>query len=146
MSNKISREKFLKVTAMTGAAMLVSNLEGWALKTAAKKLRIAVIGCGSVSNRYIPHLQTSSLIEIVSLCDIKPERAEAQNKQYNVGAATYPHIDAMLKGVPFDMIITLTDMQHGDLNKSGWQAGMYGAKAYGQYLRRRKSIVSPGKK
>ena len=30
----------------------------------------------------------------------------------------YPHIDAMLAGVPFDLMVTLTDMQeHGALNK-----------------------------
>ena len=58
------------------------------------------------------------MIEVVSLCDIKPERAAAQNKEYKVNAATYGHIDEMLKGVPFDMMVTLTDMQvHGELNK-----------------------------
>jgi predicted dehydrogenase len=94
-----------------------------------KRLRIGLIGCGSVSNRYIPHLQTSSMLEIVSLCDIKPERAIEQNKLYNVGAATYKNIDEMLSGVPFDLIITTTDMQmHGELNKKALMASMYGAK------------------
>ncbi len=126
MDNSISRKKFLEYTAATGAAVLLSSLEGFALETAEKKLKVAIIGCGSVSNRYIPHLQTSSLIEIVSLCDIKPERAVAQNKQYNVNAQTYPHIDALLKGVPFDMMVTLTDMQvHGDLNKKALMAGKH---------------------
>ena len=118
MDDKISRERFLKMTALAGAGLLVSSLESWAVSTHAKKIRVAVIGCGSVSNRYLPQLQSSSLIEVVSLCDIKYDRALAQNKQYKVNAATYPHIDAMLKGVPFDMMVTLTDMQvHGDLNK-----------------------------
>ncbi len=122
----ISRQQFLQRTAMAGAAVLLANLESFALTTADKKLRVAVIGCGSVSNRYLPQLQSSKLIEVVSLCDIKPERAEAQNKQYNVGAKTYPHIDAMLKGVPFDMMVTLTDMQiHGALNKKALLAGKH---------------------
>ena len=123
MSNTISRQKFLQYTASAGAAVLLSSLEGFAMEKPEKKLRVAIIGCGSVSNRYIPHLQTSSLIEIVSLCDIKYERAVAQNKQYNVNAATYPHIDKMLAGVPFDMMVTLTDMQiHGTLNKQALMA------------------------
>ncbi|MEO7802096.1 MAG: Gfo/Idh/MocA family oxidoreductase [Ginsengibacter sp.] len=122
----INRKDFLKYTGTAGAALLVSSLESWALNTPDKKLKVAVIGCGSVSNRYIPKLQTSLLIEIVSLCDIKPERAVAQNKQYNVNAVTYANIDAMLKGVPFDMMITLTDMQvHGDLNKKALMAGKH---------------------
>jgi predicted dehydrogenase len=122
----ISRQQFLQYTATAGAAVLLSSLEGFALETPEKKLRVALIGCGSVSNRYIPHLQTSSLIEIVSLCDIKYERAVAQNKQYNVNAATYPHIDKMLAGVPFDMMVTTTDMQkHGELNKKALLAGKH---------------------
>lgn len=126
MADKMSRQQFLQYTSSAGAAVLLSSLEGFALEKREKKLKVAIIGCGSVSNRYIPHLQTSPLIEIVSLCDIKPERAVAQNKQYNVNAATYATIDEMLKGVPFDMMITLTDMQvHGTLNKKALLAGKH---------------------
>jgi len=126
MNEKMSREQFLKTTALAGAALLVSSMEGWAITTPGKKLRVAVIGCGSVSNRYIPHLQTSSMIEIVSLCDIKYDRAVAQNEQYKVNAKTYRNIDEMLKGVPFDMMVTLTDMQkHGELNKKALLAGKH---------------------
>ena len=126
MSNTISRQKFLQYTASAGAALLLSSLEGFAMEKPEKKLRVAISGCGSVSNRYIPHLQTSSLIEIVSLCDIKYERAEEQNKKYSVNAKTYPHIDKMLAGVPFDMMVTTTDMQvHGDLNKKALRAGKH---------------------
>jgi predicted dehydrogenase len=126
MNQKISREQFLKATAMASAALLVSSLEGWAATTNEKKLRVALIGCGSVSNRYIPKLMSSLMIELVSLCDIKYERAEAQNKQYNVNAKTYRNIDAMLKGVPFDMMVTTTDMQvHGELNKKALLAGKH---------------------
>ncbi len=124
--SEISRQEFLKMTASAGAALLLSSLETFAKETNATKLRVAVIGCGSVSNRYIPHLQSSPLIEVVSLCDIKYERAVAQKKQYNVNAETYPNIDAMLKGVPFDMMVTLTDMQmHGELNKKALLAGKH---------------------
>jgi predicted dehydrogenase len=126
MKKEISRNQFLKYTAMAGAAALLPSLESLAAVTPGKKLKIAVIGCGSVSNRYIPHLQTSSLLEIVSLCDIKYERALEQNKKYSVKAATYPHIDKMLAGVPFDMVITTTDMQmHGELNKKALLAGRH---------------------
>jgi len=126
MREKISRENFLKMTGMAGAAVLVASLEGWATETPEKKLRVAVIGCGSVSNRYLPQLLSSKSIEVVSLCDIKYDRALGQNKQYNVNAQTYPNIDAMLKGVPFDMMVTLTDMQkHGELNKIAITAGKH---------------------
>lgn len=126
MSNNISRKKFLQQTSAAAAAMLVSSLEGWARTMPEKKIRVGIIGCGSVSNRYIPHLQTSPLIEIVSLCDIKYERALAQKKQYNVFASTYPNIDEMLKGTPFHMMVTLTDMQvHEGLNRKALMAGKH---------------------
>jgi predicted dehydrogenase len=125
MKQTISRQQFLQYTASAGAAVLLSSLEGFA-SSAEKKLRVAIIGCGSVSNRYITQLLSSKLIEVVSLCDIKYERAVEQNKQYKVNAQTYPHIDAMLKGVPFDMMVTLTDMQnHGELNKKALLAGKH---------------------
>jgi predicted dehydrogenase len=124
--NGISRQQFLKQTALAGAAVLLSNLESFALTTPDKKLRVALIGCGSVSNRYLPQLLSSKLIEVVSLCDIKYDRAVEQNKKYNVNAQTYPHIDKMLAGVPFDMMVTTTDMQaHGMLNKRAILAGKH---------------------
>jgi predicted dehydrogenase len=122
----MNRKEFLTTTAMASATVLLSSIESWALTTPDKKLRVALIGCGSVSNRYLPQLLSSKLIEVVSLCDIKYERAEAQNKLYKVNAATYPHIDKMLAGVPFDMMVTTTDMQvHGELNKKALLAGKH---------------------
>jgi len=126
MNDTLSRQKFLQYTASAGAALLLSSLESFASEKADKKLRVAVIGCGSVSNRYLPQLLSSPLIEVVSLCDIKPERAIEQNKQYKVNAKTYANIDEMLAGVPFDMMVTLTDMQvHGELNKKALLAGKH---------------------
>jgi predicted dehydrogenase len=126
MDHAISRQQFLQCTAMAGAAVLLSSLESWAISTNEKKLKVAVIGCGSVSNRYLPQLLSSKYIEVVSLCDIKYERAVAQNKEYKVNAQTYDSIDTMLAGLPFDMMVTLTDMQvHGDLNKKALLAGKH---------------------
>src|ERR1043165_9099001 len=124
--SEISRKKFLEYMASVGALTMLQSLEGFAAGLPEKKLRVAVIGCGSVSNRYLPQLLSSKSIGVVSLCDIKYDRALGQNKQYNVNAQTYPNIDAMLKGVPFDMMVTLTDMQkHGELNKIAITAGKH---------------------
>jgi predicted dehydrogenase len=126
MSNSISREQFLKQAGLASAALLVGSLSALAAELEDKKLRIAVIGCGSVSNRYLPQLLSSDLLQVVSLCDIKIDRAIAQNKLYNVNAKTYASIDEMLKGEPFDMMVTLTNMQvHGELNKKALLAGKH---------------------
>lgn len=119
----MNRATFLQNTALAGAAVLLSSLESFA-KEHSKIIKVAIIGCGSVSNRYIPHLQTSSLVKIVGLCDIIHERALGQNKQYNVGALTFSSIEDLLNGVDFDLMLTLTDMQmHGALNRKALMAG-----------------------
>lgn len=126
MNKRISREEFLRATALAGAGMLVASLEGMAHTRPEKKLRVGLIGCGSVSNRYLPHLKASPMVEVVSLCDIKYERALGQNKEYALQAATYPNIEAMMAGVPFDLMVTTTDMQeHGRLNKIALLAGKH---------------------
>src|SRR4051812_13513733 len=102
MKHDISRKDFLQKSTFAASALLLSSLEGWALETKEKKIRVGIIGCGSVSNRYLPHLKTSPLIEIVSVCDIIYERALKQAKDYDV-PNSYPHIDKMLSGAPFDM-------------------------------------------
>jgi predicted dehydrogenase len=125
MNDALTRAAFLQKTSLASAALLLSNLELFAAAEE-KIIKVAIIGCGSVSNRYIVHLQSSPLVKIVSLCDIKQDRAEAQNKKYNIGASTYNHIDALLKGNAFDLMLTLTDMQmHGALNKIALQAGKH---------------------
>jgi predicted dehydrogenase len=125
MNDSLTRAAFLQKTSLASAALLLSNLELFAAAEE-KIIKVAIIGCGSVSNRYIVHLQSSPLVKIVSLCDIKQDRAEAQNKKYNIGASTYNHIDALLKGNAFDLMLTLTDMQmHGSLNKIALQAGKH---------------------
>ena len=125
MSDSLTRAAFLQKTSLASAALLLSNLELFAASEE-KIIKVAIIGCGSVSNRYIVHLQSSPLVKIVSLCDIKQDRAEAQNKKYNIGASTYNNINALLKGNAFDLMLTLTDMQmHGALNKIALQAGKH---------------------
>ena len=73
MVTNFKRQKFLQYTAMAGAAVLLSSLEGLCIENKAdKKLRVAVIGCGSVSNSvYSSSADPHHLIELVSVCDIK---------------------------------------------------------------------------
>ena len=40
MNNHISRQQFLQQTAMAGAALMLSSLEGFALTSEIKKLRL----------------------------------------------------------------------------------------------------------
>jgi predicted dehydrogenase len=115
--NSISRKDFLQKTAMAGAAVLMSNLKTLASEHDDKKIKVAIIGCGSVSGQYLPHLSKSPYVELVSVCDIKYDRALKRAKEFNV-PNSFPHIDKLLAGPHFDLMLTLTDMQeHGRLNK-----------------------------
>ncbi|WP_205410090.1 Gfo/Idh/MocA family protein [Flavihumibacter solisilvae] len=131
----ISRKNFLTNFGVLGAAAVLSPS---VLATAAekgtadvpqlplnRKVRVGLIGCGSVSGVYLPHLANCQFAEVVSLCDIKPDRAQKRAKQFS-GATVYPHIDKMLAGVPFDLLINTTNMQeHGRLNKIAIAAGKH---------------------
>ena len=90
-----------------------------------KKIKVGIIGCGSVSRHYMLHLSKSPYAEIVSVCDIKPDRAQVRADEHNVNH-WYPHIDKMLEGVPFELMVNLTDMQeHGRLNRIAILAGKH---------------------
>jgi predicted dehydrogenase len=122
--NRISRHEFLQRTAMAGATFLLSSLER-AAGAQQKPIRVGVIGCGSVSSQYLPHLDKSPHVELVSVCDIIYERAQRRAAEYRV-PHHYPHIDQMLAGPPFDLLVTLTDMQeHGRLNRQALLAGRH---------------------
>src|SRR5688572_10641059 len=106
MTTEFDRRKFLERTAAAGAALTLSNVksrhglqaaETPAVASVSKKVRVGVIGCGSVSTKYLPDLANCPFAELVSTCDIKPERAERQAKQFGI-KNHYPHISQMLSG------------------------------------------------
>jgi predicted dehydrogenase len=123
--NNISRQEFLKSAAMAGAALLLSSVESFALTTPDKKIRVAIIGCGSVSGVYLPHLSKSPFVELVSACDIVYDRAKKRAAEFNI-PNHYPHIDQQLAGPAFDLLVVTTDMQeHGRLNRIALNAGKH---------------------
>jgi predicted dehydrogenase len=118
----LTRKQFLNLTAMAAAGSLLGTVKTLAAEHQ-KKIRIAVIGCGSVSTQYLPHLSKSPYVELVSTCDIIPERASQAATKYKI-PNHYAHIDQLLAGAPFDLMVTLTDMQeHGRLNRQALLAG-----------------------
>jgi predicted dehydrogenase len=125
--NSISRKTFLSQSGALAAGVILSPLAGYASTSAGvqKKIKVGVIGCGSVSGMYLPHLSKSPFVELVSACDIKPDRAAKAAEKYKI-PNHYPHIDQMLAGAPFDLMVNLTNMQeHGRLNKQALNAGRH---------------------
>ena len=70
-----------------------------------------------------------------------------QAKQFNVAATSYPHIDKMLAGPQFDLLVNLTDMQeHEQLNRAGdrGRQARLEREADGQLARRRAGAAGAG--
>jgi predicted dehydrogenase len=124
----INRRVFVEQSLGVAAA---ATLSSWTVPAQAadeekpKRTRVGVIGCGSVSHVYLPHLSTCPYVELVSACDIKPERAQGQARRFHI-PHHYPHVDLMLAGAPFDLLVNLTDMQeHEHLNRQAIAAGKH---------------------
>ena len=124
-SSLLNRRAFTKTTLLAGAALASGGIGALGADVQARRLRTGLIGCGSVSNQYLPQLTQSPFVEVVSLCDIKPERARRQAERFKI-AHHYPHIDAMLAGEPFDFLVVTTDMQeHEKINRRALEAGRH---------------------
>ncbi len=119
----ITRKQFIERSSTLVVAGILAPYLGTSNNFArGGKIKIGVIGCGSVSTMYLPHLSKSNYVELVSVCDIIPERAKAAAEKYNV-PHQYDHIDKLLAGSSFDLLVNLTNMQeHGRLNKQAVSA------------------------
>jgi predicted dehydrogenase len=128
-SFELPRRDFLQSVG-AGAALAVGGLMESRAAAApgdapSKRIRVGVIGCGSVSGRYFPHLSESPYAELVSTCDIIPERAQDRAEEFHA-PNHYPHIEKMLAGAEFDLLVNLTDMQeHEHLNREAISAGKH---------------------
>src|SRR5258705_5095739 len=82
---KISRKEFIRQSATFAAASILTPLALHAREfgLADKKIKIGVIGCGSVSRMYFPHLSKSPFVELVSARVMIPEHAKTRPLKLN---------------------------------------------------------------
>jgi predicted dehydrogenase len=127
-SGHTNRRGFLGAGAMAAAAVAVagpSPSSAAPVSMRDRKVRVGVIGCGSVSRVYLPELKRQEHIELVSLCDRRVERANERGAAFGV-AHRYPSLETMLAGEPFELLVNLTDMQeHGAINERAIDAGKH---------------------
>ena len=61
-----------------------------------RKLKIGVIGAGGIAaHAHMPGYAKMDNVEIVAICDIKPEKAEALAKEYNVAQVYEDYKDVL---------------------------------------------------
>jgi predicted dehydrogenase len=131
MHADIDRRRFMRTGGTVAGALAfgtwctASRARGADDGPSNKRIRVGIIGCGSVSRMYFPNLAACPYAEIVSACDIIPKRAADRAAKFKV-PNQYPHIDKMLAGADFDLLVNLTDMQeHERLNRKAIEAGKH---------------------
>ena len=67
-----------------------------------KKLKIGVIGCGSISVIHLDSIMASEYAELVAVCDIKEERAKNSAEKY--GVKYYTNYNEMFKAEQLDAV------------------------------------------
>lgn len=122
--NITTRRHFLKDSALAGVAISLAPglLAADTASAPTGKIKVGLIGCGSVSGAYLPNLTSKDYIEVVSVCDIRPERAKKRAEEFKV-PNVYPNIDEMLAGAKFDLLVNTTSMpSHYPVNKKALEA------------------------
>jgi predicted dehydrogenase len=56
--------------------------------TMAEKIKVGVIGCGNISSQYIRNMKTFDILEVKSVTDIDPDRANAVAAEHGLQAVT----------------------------------------------------------
>lgn len=124
------RREFLRQAVVAGAATAGVGLRPTASPAAPApgedsqaKVRVGIVGCGSVSGSYLPVMTGSPHIELVSACDILVKRAEDRAREFHI-PYVFPDIDALLAGPRFDLLINTTSMPaHYPINRKALEAG-----------------------
>jgi predicted dehydrogenase len=125
MTDSLDRRSFLTHTVAGLGALTAGSLLAADPEPAAKRVKVGVIGCGSVSRFYFPHLKASPYAELVSACDVVVDRATSWAQKVDV-PNVYSNVQDMLKGAKFDLFVNLTDMQeHEELNRLAIEAGKH---------------------
>lgn len=92
-----------------------------------KKLRIGIIGCGGIARwAHVPYHCKESRIEIVAVCDIIPEKAEAFQKEFFNDAAVIVDYRELLARDDIDAVdICTPNYLHSEIAIAAFAAGKH---------------------
>ena len=69
-----------------------------------KKLRAAIVGCGTVSANHIAAINDCDKAELVALCDINTDKARTSAEKYGLSVGIYESYEEMLEKEAIDVI------------------------------------------
>ncbi|MFN5582198.1 Gfo/Idh/MocA family protein, partial [Gemmatimonas sp.] len=73
---------------------------------AGQPIRVALVGCGRISRNHFDAIAKIPDLQLVSVCDIVPERAEEAGTA--AGVPWFTSLERMLADVPSDAVIIAT--------------------------------------
>ncbi|MFD2215634.1 Gfo/Idh/MocA family protein [Metabacillus endolithicus] len=90
-----------------------------------ERVKVGIIGCGTISNVYLDNLtQRYKLIEVVACADLFVEKAEELAKKYNVPKAC--SVEDLLADPEVEIILNLTiPAAHYEINVAALQSGKH---------------------
>ena len=89
------------------------------------KLKVAVIGCGSIAkHRHLGEYQNNPAVEIIAVCDLVEERVQEAAEQY--GAKAYISYEEMLEAEEIDAVsVCLPNYLHAPVSIAALNAGCH---------------------
>ncbi|RFU49230.1 Gfo/Idh/MocA family protein [Paraburkholderia sp. DHOC27] len=88
------------------------------------KLRVAVVGCGYISDIYLTNLVKFAAVEVCAVADLDMERARASAQRH--GVARVVTTDAVYDDAGIDLILNLTQpAQHAEVARRALQSGKH---------------------
>ena len=87
-------------------------------------MRLAVIGCGNISQVYLRNLTASPEVEVVACADTFPERAVARAAEFGVAGARSPA--EVLADPDIDLVVNLTvPSAHFEISRAALRGGKH---------------------
>lgn len=89
-----------------------------------KRIKVAVIGCGTISSMHLDAIAAMEIAELVAVCDIREERARAAAAVY--GGKTYTDYRELLEKEALDAIhICLPHYLHASVAREAFAKGIH---------------------
>ncbi|MDB6167892.1 MAG: oxidoreductase domain protein [Verrucomicrobia bacterium] len=88
------------------------------------KIRVAIVGCGNIADRYAERIRTYGACELVGFSDLDPLRARAFAEKF--GGRAFEGLEAVLADPSVDLIVNLTiHFAHYEITKRCLLAGKH---------------------
>jgi predicted dehydrogenase len=87
-------------------------------------VQVGVIGCGAISEVYLPNCMTMPGMRVAACADLNPERARARAEQF--GVPRILEVGELLEDEEIEVVLNLTiPLAHGELNQHALLAGKH---------------------